>query len=95
MHLPGVAEFFFGGGCGRGLNKFTEASARVGESPRGKFDAKGVQGLEDFVFVAVSDGAAHGSVTTETENASSFSPSPFNLAAAGGPNPVEGSTKWT
>src|SRR5215468_9121823 len=43
MHLAGIAELFFGRGCCRRLNEFPEASARICESPSGKFDAKCLQ----------------------------------------------------
>src|SRR5215471_3659501 len=40
VHLARIAELFFGRGCRRRLNELSEASARIGESPGGKFDAK-------------------------------------------------------
>src|SRR5215831_10515398 len=43
VHLARIAELFFGRGCGRSLDELPEARARIGESPRGKLDAKRFQ----------------------------------------------------
>ena len=45
MNLAGVAELFFGGGCGRGLEKFAKPGASIGKSPGGKLDAELLQCL--------------------------------------------------
>jgi hypothetical protein len=45
MHLRGVAEFFFDGGGGSGLNKLPKASASVGKSPRRQLNVEFVERL--------------------------------------------------
>ena len=51
MHLAGVAEFFFEGGRGGGLQKFAEAGAGVGESPGRNLDVEAVERGGDKVRV--------------------------------------------
>ncbi len=47
VDLAGVAELFFQSGGGAGLQELAEAGASVRETPRGKFDAEAVVGVED------------------------------------------------
>src|SRR5258706_8314695 len=47
MHLAGVAKLFFESSGRGGLEKLAEAGSGIRESPRRKFDLKGVQGFED------------------------------------------------
>src|SRR5262249_36629123 len=42
VDLSGVGEFFFDGRGSGGLNKFPEASAGIGETPRRKLDAEAI-----------------------------------------------------
>jgi hypothetical protein len=53
VDLAGVAQFFSGGGGGRGLLKFAKTGTGVGEAPGGEFDAEAIEGLVDFSILSV------------------------------------------
>ncbi len=57
MHLRRIAEFFIDGGSRRGLKKFTEARARIGETPRRQLDMEPVERFGDEIgLFAISHG---------------------------------------